>query len=231
MRKIKISCIIPAYNEAKRISAVLRILQHHPMVSEIIVVNDGSTDDTLKVVKGFKNIQLINHKSNKGKTSAVLAGLRKANNEFIMLMDADLVGITKDNVTALITPIIKNEADISISLRKNSLFFFKLIGLDFVSGERVFNKNLLKDYASLKKISGYGLETFLNEKIINSSKKIAVVRWKNVSHARKSEKVGLVNGIKGELSMIFQIIRTIGLSRLLYQMAKMSYLKNYSKSL
>lgn len=229
--KIKISCIIPAYNEAERISAVLKTLQHHPMISEIIVVNDGSTDNTSKVVKGLKNIILINHKSNKGKTLAVLTGIRKAGNNIVMLIDADLIGLTKDDVTALISPIIKNRADVSISLRKNSLFLFKLIGLDFVSGERVFSKKLLNDYKSLKKISGYGLEAFLNEKIINSSQKIAVVKWKNVSHARKSEKTGLVNGIKGELSMISQIIKTIGLKGLMYQMAKMSYLKTHSKSL
>jgi glycosyltransferase involved in cell wall biosynthesis len=76
--KNRISCIIPAYNEGNRIEAVLKIIQNHPLINEVIAINDGSTDDTASVIKKFKNVRLIDLKKNGGKASALAAGIRKA---------------------------------------------------------------------------------------------------------------------------------------------------------
>ncbi|MDZ4216753.1 MAG: glycosyltransferase family 2 protein, partial [Candidatus Gracilibacteria bacterium] len=62
-------------------------------------------------------------------------GFQSAKNELIMTIDSDLVGLSKKAVGELIEPVRNGLADISISLRSNSLLLFKLLGLDFVSGE------------------------------------------------------------------------------------------------
>lgn len=71
---MKVSCIVPVYNEAKRVLAVLDALIHHEMIDEIIVVNDGSTDDSELLLKEVKGIKFITYTKNKGKTQA-LAGV------------------------------------------------------------------------------------------------------------------------------------------------------------
>jgi len=115
---MKISCIVPAYNEAKRISNVLEILTQHELIDEVIVVNDASTDDIGEVLKDISGIILINHEINKGKTQSVLTGVHHARNDLVMLIDADLIGLSQEAITNLILPVTQGIAEITISLRQ-----------------------------------------------------------------------------------------------------------------
>ncbi|MBL7147907.1 MAG: glycosyltransferase [Nanoarchaeota archaeon] len=96
-----VSIIVPAYNEEKTIEKTIRSLLNlnYPKNKlEIIVVNDESKDNTAGVVKGFKNVKLINNKHKGiGKASAVNAGLRVARGEFFSVLDADSE-ISKDSL-------------------------------------------------------------------------------------------------------------------------------------
>jgi glycosyltransferase involved in cell wall biosynthesis len=223
--KNKISCIVPAYNEAARIGNVLRVLQKHPLIDEVIVVNDGSEDNTDKIVKKFKSVRLISYKKNRGKTFALLKGIRAAKNNILMFIDSDLIGLQPKNITDLISSVRSSKADVSISIKQNTLAIFKILGLDFVSGERVFHRKILGDISKLRNLTGFGFESFLNQKIIENKLRIKVVNWSNVSHARKSEKIGWIKGTIGELSMLLQIIKTIGISGIFSQNMKMRFLR------
>ena len=55
---IGVSCVIPAYNEAARIAGVLEAVTRHPLINEVIVVDDGSTDETPNVVAKFRQVDL-----------------------------------------------------------------------------------------------------------------------------------------------------------------------------
>jgi glycosyltransferase involved in cell wall biosynthesis len=70
-----ISCVICAYMEAPRIGAVLSAVAGHPLVKEIIVVDDGSTDTTAAVVSRFSSITLVRLVENQGKSRALAAGV------------------------------------------------------------------------------------------------------------------------------------------------------------
>ena len=139
----KISCIIPAYNEGKRIASVLDIVIGHPLISEVIVVDDGSSDDTRDVVARYSSIKLIALEKNGGKSAAIVEGVRQAENELILFLDADLSGLSANALSSLIEPVQSGKADVSISLRHNSPLQWRLMGLDYISGERVFSKNFL----------------------------------------------------------------------------------------
>jgi len=221
-----ISCIIPTYNEESRIEGVLKVVIGHPLINEIIVVDDGSTDNTQNIVKKYKEVSLIVHHKNLGKSRAISTGIEKSKEEFILLLDADLIGLTPINITYLIEPVFQGISDVTISLRKNTPWLWKIIGLDYISGERVLPRKLFID--SLKKIKslpGFGLESFINKKIILNKFKIKVVIWNNVISPYKATKYGFWTGIKSEIKMYTAIIKTIGFYGPFYQIIKMLFLK------
>jgi glycosyltransferase involved in cell wall biosynthesis len=225
--KNKISCIIPAHNEGPRVGNVLKVVQKHPLVSEIIVINDGSKDNTLQAIKNFrsKKIKLIDFKVNRGKTFAVMTGLKKSKNNIVMMLDSDLDNLTLDNLTALMSPVLNKEADMTMSLGKNSLWIYRMLGIDFVSGQRAFNKKIVGDLNALKRLEKFGFETYLNNIAIKRRYKIKIVPWRNVYYIRKSEKVGALNGFLGELKMVLHVIKTGGIIGSLAQMFKLRRLR------
>ena len=139
-----ISCIVCAYNEADRIRNILDVIHCHPALTEVIVVNDGSTDDTEALIRKYPTIRVLTHTPNRGKTYALSRGIAAARCDHLMLLDADLVGIKPADIDALAAPVMRGEADVSISLRSNSLWLYRQIGIDFVSGERVVPRRLIE---------------------------------------------------------------------------------------
>ena len=97
MTKPYLSVVIPAYNEEKRISATLldidKYLTKQEYEYEIIVVSDGSTDDTADVVRKLKtkisNLKIIDNKKNCGKGCVVKQGMLEAKGEYRLFTDAD----------------------------------------------------------------------------------------------------------------------------------------------
>lgn len=217
----KISCIICAYNKEARIGTVLAVVQNHPLIDEVIVVNDASTDKTRAVVQKFKGVRLITCKVNKGKSYSLAVGIARARNALLFLLDADLLGLTKKDVTMLVQPVLSGKVDMSLSLRKNDFFAFNypaLLGVDFISGERVFPKNLVQ--ASLGKIArlpGFGCEVFMNRLVIQRRLHIKVVKWSHVINPDKSEKEGFFKGLGDQFRMIAQILRVVSVHELVYQ--------------
>lgn len=94
----KYAIVIPAYNESARIvptlEAVVACVRHHGWDAEVIVVNDGSTDDTADLVRRFAlsapEVRLMENPSNRGKGYSVRSGLLHAQGEIAMFTDADL---------------------------------------------------------------------------------------------------------------------------------------------
>lgn len=221
---IRLSCIIPTYNEATRIGNVLDIVSKHSLIDEILVIDDGSKDTTINIVKTYPRIKLIIHPQNKGKSATIYTGIKESQGEFLLFLDADLIGLTAQNITDIIEPVIQNQADISISLRRNTLW--RLIGLDYISGERVVRKKYL--YPIIEHISllpPFGLEVFLNRWIIENAYTIKIVLWKNVDSPFKYKKHGWWLGIVAEISMRLDIYKVITLKEKLYQIYKMLRLK------
>lgn len=89
-----VSVVIPCYNEENRIAPTLeevkRYFRRRGFESEIIVVNDGSKDNTLEIIKSFENLKVVSWSENRGKGSAVKAGLETALGDYVLITDADL---------------------------------------------------------------------------------------------------------------------------------------------
>lgn len=125
----KLSIIIPVYNEEKTVDKLLkRVLAVKFPVKQIdyIVIDDGSTDNSLKKITGIKSrkIKLIRHKKNKGKGVAVQSGLKIATGDYIVIQDADLEYNPKD-ILKLIKPILDKETEVVYGTRLKRFPNFK----------------------------------------------------------------------------------------------------------
>ena len=118
----KIAVIIPAYNEAKILGKLIPQISKN-VKGQIIVVNDGSTDDTISVVKNtqqtLENIHLLNHKVNVGPFVAVQTGVRYGllkGCEYFIQVDGDGQH-PPDKINQLLEPVLREEADLVIGSR------------------------------------------------------------------------------------------------------------------
>ena len=112
----KFSIIIPAYNEARTIRGVIIEALKVKEVSELIVVDDGSADGTEKAVRkllGDPRVIFVSHKKNRGKGAALRTGIKKAKNEVVMFLDADLRNITGHKIRKIALPVLSDEVDVS----------------------------------------------------------------------------------------------------------------------
>lgn len=209
----RVSCLIPTYNEGTRIGGVLAAVEGHPLVGEVIVIDDASTDGTSERLAHLSGITLLSLPRNRGKSHAVMEGVRRANHDLIMTLDADLVGLTANDLTALIRPVVDGEADITVSLRANALAIYKLFGLDFVSGERVFHRSLFNQLEDVGRLRGFELEAFMNEGVMREALRLKIVPWKSVVGVRKSAKFGMWAGSVRDAKMAWEILRFLRLTR------------------
>lgn len=181
------SIVIPAYNEGARLGATLeRILTfvlHQGWNAEIIVVNDGSSDNTAEIARGYANhsklLRLIENPGNRGKGYSVRSGVLHARGSIVLFTDADLSSPIEEATKLLLA--IEAGADIAIGSRwlhtelqtqRQSLarqilgrvfnrFLRILFGLDFKDtqcGFKAFRRRAARALFSIQKIEGWGFD-------------------------------------------------------------------------
>ena len=190
-----ISIIIPLYNEENSINNVIRKIPSN-LNHEILVVDDGSTDSSIRKVKEIKDkyIKIIKHGQNKGYGAALLTGFNHANGDIIITIDSDGQHNPKE-IPRLIRPIIINGADVVIGSRylgkiHYSIPFHIKIGEYFIkkilkifhneeiannqSGFRAFHKSLLTHFKEFYDC-GMAFSTELLLKTLELKKKVMEV--------------------------------------------------------
>jgi len=121
-----LSVVIPAYNEEKTIRKVLQMvknvnLEKYKVKKEIIVVSDGSRDNTVSEAKKEKGVRVIEQKPNMGKGAAVRAGIQNSTGDIVIIQDADMEYDPND-YPLIIAPILEGKARVVYGSR-----FLKLV--------------------------------------------------------------------------------------------------------
>jgi glycosyltransferase involved in cell wall biosynthesis len=178
------SVIVPVYNEEQTVSEVVSNLLSNPNFFEVICVNDGSTDESLRELEKFRDrIKLISFTKNQGKGQALAAGIERAKGDFVAFIDADLTNLSEVHVEALLSPILKGEADAVLGYAKRG----EMPNLAaHLTGQRVYYKEDLLPILDQIAGSRFGVEVLLND--IFKGKRVAMVPLQDLIGLTKAEK-------------------------------------------
>jgi glycosyltransferase involved in cell wall biosynthesis len=165
---MKITVVIPVYNEVNTIDEIIRRVAATRLPHEILVVDDGSSDGTrekLAKLAKQKGIRVILHEKNQGKGAAVRTGIQNATQEVVIIQDADLE-YNPNDYPALLKPIQEGIADVVYGSRflgggRRPILFWNMVAnklltfmtnilynnilSDMETGYKVFNRSIFKD--------------------------------------------------------------------------------------
>lgn len=171
----RVSVVIPAYNEQNYIEKTISAISNWGINAEIIVVDDGSKDKTGKIMQDFMQkgiIKAIFLENNLGKGQALMQGIKYANGDLIMFLDADL-GESAEFAVQLIEPLVNDDLDMTIAvlpkaIKKGGLGLVKGLagkGIYYftgfkseapLSGQRAFKRRIINEISSFT--DGFGIE-------------------------------------------------------------------------
>jgi glycosyltransferase involved in cell wall biosynthesis len=201
---MRVSAIIPAYNEAGRIHGVLAVAVASGCFAEIVVVDDGSSDGTALEAEQA-GARVVRHERNQGKAVAMRTGLAATGDEIIAFLDADLMGVTERHLRQLIDPVRHGQARATLGVfrggRAGTAFGQWLAPT--MSGQRCLERRLLADFTDWG--SGFGIETAINAHLRRQGVKLLIVEWRGAAQVMKEEKRGLLAGLGARLRMYWEM--------------------------
>lgn len=224
VEKLSVSAVVPCYNEASRISAVLSVVCRAGLVDEVLVVDDGSADGAADLVaREFPDVRLIRHEKNLGKAAALCTGVSQACGGIVLFIDADLRNLKSEHLDNLVRPVLDNQAEMAVLLRGRAPFLYRHIfhSDPAISGERCLRK---KDFLEIWKLhpdlpqAHYAVEVLINDYFLNQKKRIVVVLAPGVDQRYKEQKEGFFRGFWLNLKMTFNLFRYVGVGKYLRQL-------------
>ena len=209
---MKVTAVVPVYNEERTIKNVLGILTSSDRIDKIIVIDGRSTDDTPNVIKKFK-VNITTLKKPKGKGYAVKVGTKNIKSDIILFCDADLIGLRKEHIDKLLEPIFKKNAAMVIGLRDKGNFIANMIMPYFplTGGERAILTRVFMEIRKTPLIEGWGLESVMNDYCKKKKLKVVKVKLEGMDHiGLQTKKYGLVAFLKEIYDVVLTRIKLLG---------------------
>lgn len=205
-RTQKVSAIIAAYNEQDTIAQVIRAVEGHPLVDEIIVVDDGSSDATSARARET-SANVITLESNQGKAGAMSAGVRAARNDTILFLDADILGLTHEIITLTVTPVLTGKCGMFVAIRARRSYWMNriLYFIPVLGGERALTKELWRNVPRIYR-KGFQIEIALNYYTKKSGHKMGFGVMPGLSQVIKEKKRGFWLGLWQRIKMCAEVL-------------------------
>jgi len=197
--------LIPAFNEEETIADVVAAARNAGF--PVVVADDGSKDRTAEVAAAA-GASVVRLERNQGKGGAYATGLRLVTSPYVILLDADLVGLRPDHLNTLLDPVTSGEVDMSVGVFRGGRFLS-----DFgnritpqLSGQRAMPTELLQSLPDLEN-SRYDVELKLTRWARERGWRVKYVPLYGLGQRLKEEKRGLLAGFAHRLKMYLQILR------------------------
>ncbi|WP_243026663.1 glycosyltransferase family 2 protein [Thermus albus] len=199
------TALIPAYNEEATVARVVKVAKEAGF--PVVVADDGSQDATSEEA-AKAGAQVVRLGQNRGKGGAVAQGLKKVTTPFVLLLDADLVGLKAEHLHALLAPVLEGKAEMTVGVFQGGRFSTDLAMrlTPFLSGQRALRTEALRRVPGLE-AARYDLELLLTRHAKREGWRVLYLPLTGVSQVMKEEKRGLIPGFLHRLRMYREILR------------------------
>jgi glycosyltransferase involved in cell wall biosynthesis len=201
-----VSAIIPARDESQTICGVIAPLLAHPLIDEVIVVDDASSDDTAARARAA-GARVISMPENGGKAAAMALGVDAARNDVILFSDADVIGLTQAMISRIVTPVTTGRYAMYVGIRGRKTYWANRL-LHFtpiLGGERALRRELW-DHVPHEHKKNFQIEIALNFFAKSNGHRMGFEVVSGLSQVIKEKKRGLLPGLWQRLSMIADIL-------------------------
>ena len=209
---MKVTAVVPVYNEENTIKDVLDVLMSSDRINEIIVVDDGSTDNTPSIIKKFK-VKVITLKNNTGKGNSVRIATKNVKSDIILFIDADLLNLKKECINVLLEPVIYENAAMVIGLMDKGNFIANIIMPYFplTGGQRTILTKVFMEIRKSSFIERWGLESVMNDYCKKKKLKVVKIKLEGVDHiGLQTKKYGLMAFLRQIYDVILIRIKLLG---------------------
>ena len=210
-----IDCIIPARNESATVADVVRMCRQCDYVRDVIVVDDGSSDDTSERARqaGAKVVRREPGPDGEGsKAHAMAAGVAASDAEWILFVDADLLGLEARHLDAICRPAVEGRAAMSLGTFDYGLWNPLVLRFPPTTGERILPRWVFEAIPP-QKLDGYTIEVMINEVIAEGRLPTVARVMDGVTHRTKREKFGRIEGWKRTWRMFADLWSLWGVCR------------------
>lgn len=198
--------VIPAYEERNTVANVVRVAAE-AAIGPVVVVDDGSRDGTADAARAA-GAEVLRLETNVGKGGAVAAAANARAEDVVVLLDADLTGLTADHVRALATPVRTGAVDMTRGVFDGGRWMTTVAQhmAPLLNGQRAIRRELLQAVPGLDE-SRYGVEVAITEHARRQRWRTRDVSLRGVSQVMKEEKRGWWRGQKVRWTMYWEILR------------------------
>ncbi len=227
------AAIIPAFNEAGRITNVLKAIAQAQLIDEIVVVTDGCSDSTADEARGFMarlergevlrddktvcraQMRVFELAENRGKGGAMTYGVLRTEADVLLFLDADLIGLRTSQVDDLLEPTVRANPDERMHMvlglfgaARGGLLGWWLSwchrNFAAITGQRAIRRDVFLAVPDLTS-SRYGVEAAITRYVYAWGLRVSQTAMDDVTHPMKEEKIGLARGLWRRMGMYNEI--------------------------
>jgi len=206
----EIAILVPAYNEGPRISPVLDVVCSYEVSKRVVVIDDGSTDNTAQAARDYP-VEIVQFEHNLGKGAALQKGIEHiSKTDYWLFVDADLINLRHQHLDALLSPLQENSNyDMTVGVFHGGRTMTDLAHryFDILNGQRGLKQSFVEQLPDLS-WSRFGVEIFLSKYAAYKGHNVSYPQLKGLTHHMKEANYGFTRGVICRLQMYRECLKS-----------------------